>query len=171
MKEQLNYNPIMLSGAIPGMSLTKEPGSVPWEVPPEINDIDGAVEYYSDRLFDPDVQDNIIIALEKGVAVDTMAEFITTSSTMNGIHSLHIAFLVNPVVRELIRYVADMADSDYIDSYNDIDKKEKIPYRVVRDVVKEVLDEDEPEQLESELEEVPTVEKGIMARRQKGPLL
>ena len=46
----LQFDPSMLQGPIPGMSLTQEPGNMPWENPPEFSDIYDVMQFYLDRI-------------------------------------------------------------------------------------------------------------------------
>ena len=85
---------------------------------------------------------------------------------MNGRHSLDLAFLVDPFIRELIRYVAETANVDYIDSYTDRQKRDDIPYRQAREVIKEVFNE-RPQTTMEAPPEIPEMPKGLMARSQK----
>ena len=96
-----------------------------------------------------------------------MAEFITTSGTMNGRHSLDLAFLVDPYVRELIKYVADSANADYIESYSDLENEKQVPYRQIRSLIKEMHKQQPEETVENIEEEMPPQQKGLMAKLKK----
>ena len=81
---------------------------------------------------------------------------------MNGRHSLDLAILVNPYVREIIRFMAESANIDYVDSYEDLEEKQRIPFRQVRNVVQEVFSlENEP----METVDVEDMPKGLMAKQ------
>jgi len=140
----LQFDPSMLQGPIPGMSLTQEPGNMPWENPPELSDIYEVMQFYLEKLLNVETEDMLLVSLDEGAAVESVAEAITMSGTMNGRHSLDLAFLVNPYVRELIRYVAESANIEYIDSYTERERKQRQP-------------------LKTEIESVPS--KGLMARK------
>jgi len=100
------------------------------------------------------------------MSVERIAEFMSTSGTMNGRHSLDLAFLVDPFIRELIRYVAETANVDYIDSYTERQKRDDIPYRQAREVIKEVFNE-RPSRTDIDSPEMAEAPKGLMARSQK----
>ena len=158
----LQFDPAMLQGPIPGMSLTKEPQEAPWENPPELSTIQDVIDFYTEKMLGDEIEDAILVALDEGLSVERMAEFISTSGTMNGRHSLDLAILVNPYVREIIRFMAESANIDYVDSYEDLEKKQRIPFRQVRNVVQEVFS------LENEPMETVVVEdmpKGLMAKQ------
>ncbi len=136
----LQFDPAMLQGPIPGMSLTKEPQEAPWENPPELSTIQDVIDFYTEKMLGDEIEDGILVALDEGLSVERMAEFISTSGTMNGKHSLDLAFLVDPYVRELIMYVADSANVDYVDSYGKREAKKRVPYRQIRTVIKEMYE-------------------------------
>ena len=159
----LQFDPSMLQGPIPGMSLTQEPGNMPWENPPELSDIYEVMQFYLERILSVDTEDMLLLSLDEGAAVDTIAEAVTMSGTMNGRHSLDLAFLVNPYVRELMRYVAESANIEYIDSYVERERKQKLPFRQIKEIVQEVFNaENEPLKT---VEVVSMPSKGLMARK------
>ena len=107
---ELKISPEMLQGPVPGMSLTSEPQQFPWEVPTQITTVEEAVEYYSERLMeDEDVEDALLMALDNGVSIERLAEMLTVSATMNGVHNLDVSFLINPYVREVMKLIAEGA--------------------------------------------------------------
>tara|TARA_R100001510_G_C7621656_1_gene182427 strand:- start:308 stop:814 length:507 start_codon:yes stop_codon:yes gene_type:complete len=153
----------VLTGPVPGMSLVAQPKNGPWESPPEINTVEEAAMFYTETLLDPDKQDNILLAIDKGAPIDTLAEVVTVSSTMNGVHSLDIAFLVNPVVRELFRLLADISDIEYLDSANDLNAKERLPYRIAKKIISDVVnDRDESPEIQKEIDK--NINQGLMAK-------
>ena len=165
----LQFDTSILQGPIPGMSLTQEPGNMPWENPPELSDIYDVMEFYLDRILNVETENLILYILDEGVSIETIAQYLTTSGTMNGRHSLDLAFLVNPYVREIIRYIADSANVEYIDSYADREKKKRLPYREVRKIVKNIF-ENEIKPIEKTEEEKDdfiseNIKTGLMARK------
>jgi len=164
-----------LSGPVPGMSLTTEPGNRPWENPPQIVKIEDAVEFYSEKILDPEKQDAILNAFAEDISIESMADMITTSAVMDGIHTIDVSILVTPVIHEMLKYVADINDIDYIESYADIEKKKRIPVsearKIVDEVVKEMCREAVPNfpelgAPEKEEEEMPKPKSaGLMARK------
>ena len=158
---EIPISPDMLQGPVPGMSLTSEPQQFPWEVPTQITTVEEAVEYYSERLMeDQDVEDALLVALDNGISIEKLAEMLTVSATMNGVHNLDVSFLINPYVREVMKLIAEAAGQDYVDSYSEIDNKKKIPYRLIKEMVQETLNEEEQE---TSVDQEP-VAKGLMAR-------
>jgi hypothetical protein len=137
------FDPSVLSAAIPGMSLTTEPGNRPWENPPAIATVEEAIEYYSERLLDPENVEMVLDPLVQGVSIESVVDVITTSSVMNGIHSLDVGFIISPVISEMIRYVADAHDVKYEESYTRGVKDRAIPLHKARKIVQEVAEEQE----------------------------
>ena len=159
----LQFDPSMLQGPIPGMSLTQEPGNMPWENPPEFSDIYEVMQFYLERILNVETEDMLLVSLDEGASIEAVAEAVTMSGTMNGRHSLDLAFLVNPYVRELMRYVAESANVEYIDSYVERERKQKLPFRQIKEIVQEVFNaENEPLKT---VEVVSMPSKGLMARK------
>lgn len=154
-------DPALLEGPIPGMSLTSEPGAMAWENPPMLVTVEEAVAFYSERILDPDAIDPIIKSIDEGVSIEEMAEYLTTSGTMNGMHTLDVKFLVFPVVMELLMYVADSEGVDYVESFLKQERENKVSRSSAKQIVEEVFEEVvAPE--ETDMEEKP---KGLMARK------
>ena len=160
---ETQFNPKLLAGPIPGMSLTSEPGAYPWENPSQLNTLDEAVEYYSEKILQPEVEDKVLIALDDGVSAEKLAEMLAISGTMNGIHSLDIAYIVMPYIKELAMYLADLYQTDYIESYS-THNKERIPYGVARNVIVEALRKNKEEGVVMPEEEMAMPSKGLMSR-------
>lgn len=163
-----------LSGPIPGMSLTTEPGNRPWENPPQIVKLEDAVEFYAEKILDPDKQDAILNAFAEEISIESMADMITTSAVMDGIHTIDLAVLVNPVIQEMFRYVGDANGVKYIDSFEELDKQKRIPAHEARKIVEEVAKERNegkvpplptvPTNNENGMEEMPKPKRGLMAK-------
>ena len=68
-----------LNAPIPGMSLTTEPGNRPWENPPQLNTVEEAIEYYTDKLTEPEKIDYLLEALSLEVSVEAIADALTIS--------------------------------------------------------------------------------------------
>ena len=160
---------LFTTGPIPGMSLTGEPRNVPWENPPMLATVEDAISYYSEKLLDPDTEDAILSVLENKVDIETAADHLITSSVMNGIHSLDVGFLINPVVRELLMLVADTTDTEYVESYKQQEKEKRIPRSIARQMVRSMAPEEpitpmptEPA-MPTETPAMPPEYRGLMA--------
>ena len=132
---------LFMSGPIPGMSLTGAPRNVPWENPPMLATVEDTIAYYTDKLLDPETEDNILDVLDNQIDIETIADHLITSSVMNGIHSLDVGILINPVVRELIMLVADSTNTEYVESYKQQEKSKRIPRSIARQIVRQAMEE------------------------------
>lgn len=169
------YSPKSLSAPIPGMSLTTEPGNRPWENPPQLVTLDEAVDFYAEKILDPDKADAILNAMDEQVSIEAMADMLTTSAVMEGIHTIDVSVLVTPVIQEMLRYVGDLNDVEYIDSYGELDKKNKISLVQAKKIAREAIkskaeDIPKPPGMSKKMEEEMDTEEpkaGLMARRTK----
>jgi hypothetical protein len=161
---------MFMSGPIPGMSLTGAPRNVPWENPPMLATVEDTIAYYTDKLLDPEMEDNILDVLDNKLDIETIADHLITSSVMNGIHSLDVGVLINPVVRELIMLVADSTDTEYVESYKQQEKSKRIPRSVARQIVRQAMEEQQTSMPEPATpmptdvgQEMPPEYRGLMA--------
>ena len=123
------FNPAMLNAPIPGMSLTQEPGNMPWENPPELTTIGEVMDFILEKTFTVEVE-NLIL--------------------------------------ELIKYMADSAGVEYVESYKDKEDEEVIPYRILKDVIKEIHEEQDTPKLDVPTSMPKDLEpKGLMSRLDK----
>lgn len=152
-------DPEYLEGPIPGMSLTSEPGARPWENPPVYTLVEDVVGFYTEQILDQESEDFILVVLEKGISIEAAADHVVASGVMNGMHTADVAFLVTPVVRELLMYVADTAGIEYVESYDKIEQEKRIPRKMARQIVEEIFAK------EVEKKEEMAAPTGIMARR------
>ena len=106
-------NPL-LNNPIPGMSLTVEPGSRPWENPPQFAKLSEVVDYYTEKLDDPEIIDSILESLKEDIDIVTLVEGILKVEVMRGIHTVHMSTIVLPIVVEIIKTFADLTGTSYI---------------------------------------------------------
>jgi hypothetical protein len=155
-----------LNAPVPGMSLTTEPGSRPWENPPSMVTVEEAIVYYTDKILkNVEKHEDVLDVLERGIPVRNFANMLNTTSVMDGRHTLDVGILVMPVIEELIMTVADMYSVRYITSIEDVMKRNSIHPRQARLAVEEAKKSmatptEETEPMEP-MEEQP---KGLMAR-------
>ena len=160
---------LFMTGPIPGMSLTSEPRNVPWENPPMHTTVEEAISYYTEKLLDPEMEDSIIDVLDNKVDIETIADHLITSSVMNGMHSLDVGILVNPVVRELVMLVADSTDTPYVESYKQQEKGNRVPRSMARQIVRQAMQEQQQQTLMPEPTQpmqptnMPQEYRGLMA--------
>jgi hypothetical protein len=145
---------------IPGMSLTGEPGNVPWEQPPMFVELKDVVKYYTEKLTEDKAVDNLLKALKTEAPVLSIANTVIQAGMMKGIHSIDVGFLAVPVIVELIKTIAEMNDVKYVLSAEDMRKYTEIDESLAQDVIRE-MKQDVSESLDK------PVRKGLMAKGEK----
>jgi hypothetical protein len=164
-KDQPNFD-----APIPGQSLTAPLGGRPWQSPPQYTTVEEALDYYLPRLANDEVIAQLMDTLEMGVPVTVIANTMQLASVMEGKHTVDVGMLVVPVLIEMILYLAEQNDVEYV--MGD-DKPQKVRKTLVDKAVLKLEDLKEKgsdEKLES-LEAVDEVKEeqkvvGLMGRRQ-----
>ena len=157
--------------AIPGMSLTAEVGSRPWQSPPKYATIEQALEHYIPRMTTPLMRDQLLDIMELGVPLTSLSDTLQTGGVMEGLHSIDVGVLITPVLIEMLAYMAEEADIKFdlgmegpIDEDKIPDSKIALAIKSVREKMPEALDKEEDVNVEEPVKE--TVEPtGLMARR------
>ncbi len=143
---------------IPGISLTGAPGNAPWEQPPQYTTLDEVVDYYSDRLTEPEIMKNLIDSIKRDIPLLTIADGITKVGVMQGMHSIDAAMLVKPVLVELMIAMAEIYDVKYVIDQEDINTQRVMPTDLVQKVVEESV---------TKMADVKEEVGGIVTRRKK----
>lgn len=158
-------NPNMfLSAPIPGQSLTIEPGSVPWENPPQYTKLEDVVKYYTDKLDDPELIMDVLEVVKRDIPILTMVNTITKASLMQGVHTVDVGFLVTPILVEMIKTIAELNDVSYVVSSNEKNKKDRVDPRVIKELIEDMKKSNTSQPIPEE--EKPSA-KGLMARGEK----
>jgi hypothetical protein len=149
---------ILLSAPIPGQSLTVEPGSVPWEQPPQYVTIDDVASFYSDKLDNPEAIFQLMSLLEDGIPILTVVNTMVKTSIMNGYHTVDTGFLVTPIIVEIIKTLADLNDVTYTVTAEDAAKENTVNPEIIKQLIKEAKNkvEKSPEAI--------VERKGLMAK-------
>lgn len=166
------------SGPVPGESLTATPRNSPWERPPETADEEKALVHHLERLSQPEVEDNILDAIEMGLPIEYMTELVTTGGVANAIHSIDVGLIISPVIHEYLVSIAEASGMPYKEFFSqDNNEKEteemkkKRSARAVAEALKKAGPEEDAgtfflQEIEQTIEEQPTEEKtGLMARK------
>lgn len=163
-----------LSAPIPGMSMTAEIGSRPWQQPPTYPTVEGAIEYYIDRLSSDESTEQIIDVLKTGVPVTKVANVMQLTGVMEGLHTIDVGMLISPVIIEFIQLVGDSNNIKYRSGLEDIDEsaKKRLTAKAMREFKNELSEknnapEEYIEEIPSEItpEESVSEPSGLMARR------
>ena len=128
---------------IAGQSLTAEVGARPWQNPPQHNTMEEAMEFYLDR-------------------------FDTDASVMQGIHSVDVGILVAPILIEMLKYLAEKTETEYVigDEKKKTDKpNEAVLNSALRELEKQQDEDTSEEEEEPMMEEEDKEPTGLMARR------
>jgi len=160
-----------ISYPIPGMGMTAELGSRPWQNPPQYTTVEQALEWYIPRLVSDEMYEGMLDTMELGVPLTIMADSMQSAAVMQGLHTLDVGMLAMPVIIEMLAYIAEDAGIEYnlgIEKPIDDDKisetKIALAMKKMRERLPEALEEreEEPEVVEAETAVEPT---GLMARR------
>jgi len=153
-------------GPVPGQGMTAEPQSRPWFNPPQLNTVEEATEYYIPRLIEPKAMDGLIDAMELEIPLTILAETLTTGGVLQGLHTIDVAMLVNPIIVELLKGIAENAEIEYDLGHKTAKEDVPTPFalkRALADLEKNPIPQEE-EQEEVATEEEPT---GLMSRKQE----
>jgi len=163
---------VFLDGPIPGQSLTTEPKSRPWQVPPQYPTVEDALNFYVPRLSNPELAAPMVDAMEEGMSAVAVADLIQSAGFMSGLHTVDVGLLISPVLVELLVTQADIAGIEYKVG---TEKSDMPDAGMVRKAVDKASAEhfDTSAEVEEEVEEINVMEEepmvpsdGIMSRRE-----
>lgn len=147
-----------LTAPIPGQSLTVEPGSVPWEQPPQYVTLDEVATFYSEKMNDVEAIHELMGLLERNIPIASIANGMVKMGLMKGYHTVDTGFLVTPIIAEIIKTLAELNDVPYKMTAEEVGKENKVSPTILRDLLKEA---------KSKVESNPEAKierKGLMAR-------
>ena len=149
---------ILFTAPIPGQSLTIEPGSVPWEQPPQYVTIDDVASFYSDKMDNPEAIFELMSLLERGIPILTIVNTMVKTSIMKGYHTVDTGFLVTPIIVEIIKTLADLNDVTYTVTAEDAGKKNTVNPAIIKQLI------DEAKKKVEKSPEAIVERKGLMAK-------
>jgi hypothetical protein len=147
-----------LTAPIPGQSLTVEPGSVPWEQPPQYVTIDDVASFYSDKLDNSEAIFELMSLLENGIPILTIVNTMVKTSIMKGYHTVDTGFLVTPIIVEIIKTLADLNDVTYIVTAEEAGKENTVSPLIIKQLIEEAKNKVEKSP------EAVVERKGLMAK-------
>lgn len=161
-----------LDAPIAGMSLTHELGARPWQSPPQFSTVEESLDFYLTRIGDEKLMYNVLSVVENGVAIPTISETLTLAGVMEGKHTIDTAVLVNPVITEYIKGLADTAGIEYTmdaqASYVDMDITESDLNTVEQKLIEnEFLNKETVEDLKEDVTKDIPSKKGLMSRNEE----
>ena len=149
---------ILFTAPIPGQSLTVEPGSVPWEQPPQYVTIDDVASFYSDKMDNPEAIFELMSLLERGIPILTIVNTMVKASIMKGYHTVDTGFLVTPIIVEIIKTLADLNDVTYTVTAEEAGKKNTVNPAIIKQLI------DEAKKKVEKSPEAIVERKGLMAK-------
>lgn len=158
-------NKDFISAPIPGMSLTTEPGARPWEQPPQLNTIAEVVDFYTEKLSEPEVIYAMLQVVKSNIPILELTKSLTTTHIMKGIHSVDTGMLVQPVIVEMLKTLAELNDIGYVITRKDMEKGMSIDKNIVKEAIEEVRTAGEISMNEGDMEEEKP--RGLMARGER----
>lgn len=156
MNELINAQPV------PGMSLAGEPGNVPWEQPPMFVELDDVVDYYVEKITEPEAMDRLLTAMKTDAPLVSIANTVIKAGMMKGIHSIDVGVVAVPILVELMKTIGDMNDVGYVVTPEDMEKATEIDEDSAREVLKEAV-----EDVKEKVAEAATPRKGLMGKGAK----
>lgn len=156
----------LFDGPIPGENFTSDVKNYPWHRPPEVSDLDQAIELCSKRLTNPDLLPKIITMIEIGMPLVKIADTFVTAGIGAGKWTVDMAImLAGPVTHMLII----LAKGYGIKNYNTgLDKKKKMVTSVFFNRMKE-LNKKKMEQSKNVLsEQVPEIKEEAIKMKRSG---
>jgi hypothetical protein len=93
----------MFGAPIPGESLTREPGSTPWERPPQYVDLNEAAEDIFDKIVKNSQE--IALSLQAGASAESLAKVILFGGFTRGKYNPDLALLLAPIVVAMVAAV------------------------------------------------------------------
>lgn len=111
------------TGPIPGESLTRRPGSTPYEQPPQFNRVDEVFKYYLEALEEDDFIDDVLSVLDMGMPLDIFVDSMLVTNSAKGRHSVDMNFLIGPLIHEYLASVAEAAGVNLIEFQDDLVEK------------------------------------------------
>ena len=148
-----NTLPIM---AVPGNSLTREPGSYPWEQPPMYTSIDKVVAHYTELLTTEKSVDALLTLMKNNISLMDVAQAMTKTGLMKGVHTIDMAFIVIPILIELMKTIGDMNDIGYVVENEDFEEATEVDEETALEVLRGAV---------AEVKQAPAVrQSGLMAK-------
>jgi hypothetical protein len=157
---------------IPGMAMTPELGSRPWQTPPQYSSVEEALQYYLPRMQDDAFTDNLLNVIEMGMPLTTLANTIQLAGVMENRHTVDVGILIIPVLIEMMQLVAEAEGIEYVtgmEKDNDAATKDSAIAAALaglKDDLSSEPTEENDEMLEDEVtNDTESMPSGLMARR------
>ncbi len=100
-------------GPIPGENYTSDTKNYPWHRPPEVSDLDDAINLAAKRLMNEEVSPKILGMIDMGIPLVKIADIFATGGIMNGKWSVDMAIMLAGPITHIIKLMADGYGIDY----------------------------------------------------------
>lgn len=124
---------------IPGMSLTGEPGNTPWEQPPMFVELDDVVNYYVEKMTEPEAVERLLAAMKTDAPLVAIANTLIKAAMMKGVHSIDVGVIALPIIVELMKTIGDMNDVGYVVTDEEYNKATQIDEETARQALREAV--------------------------------
>jgi hypothetical protein len=118
------------------------------------------VNYYVEKLTEPEAVDKLLIAMKTDASLIDMANVAIKSGMMKGIHSIDVGVVAIPILVELMKTIGDMNDVGYVVENEDLSGGVEIDEATAREVLKSAV-----EDVKEKIEDQPR--KGLMGKGAK----
>ena len=151
---------------IPGQSLTHELSDRPWQNPPEYNTIEEALDFYIPRITKPDMAARLLDTIETKIPLTSIADTLTLGGVLQGLHTIDVAVLLNPIIVELMEGMAVNAEVPYV--LGDEESESELPDEQLLAKAIKGAEQVDIEKIEEEMKAIKEDKKpsGLMSRRE-----
>ena len=153
------------SGPVPGQAMTAGEKSRPWFNPPKYNTVEEAMEFYLEKLSSEQQSTKLLSVIKKGLPLTSLSETITTGGVMEGLHTIDVALLLNPILVEFMKGLSELAKVEYtLDG--SVPESQQVDMGVVKDAIQQELGEKE-QMVEAIGQEMKKDQMGLMSRNKE----
>lgn len=109
----VNDTSVLLDGPIPGANYTSNPKNYPWHRPPEITNLDDAIEASVERLTEKEAVFGLLSLISNGMTVAAATDVFVTSGIGAGKWTPDFAILLAGPVARIIKMLCDGYGVEY----------------------------------------------------------
>jgi hypothetical protein len=126
-----------------------------------MNTVEEGIDFYVSRIVDKKMAARLLDIIETGVPLTAIAETLTLGGVMQGLHTIDIAILVNPVLVELMEGLAKNADVSYVVG----DEEGEIPDDSILTQAMSQIKKVDKEEIKEEMTDMEEEPSGLMSRK------
>lgn len=159
-----------IAGGVPGESMTKPKGQLPFEKPAKTADPREGIQLIFDAITEPKSARKLVKTLESGVPIDVVVDSLATLSLAEGIVSPQALPVMAPAMTTMIEGMAKLANvpvqyTEAPDPWTepDEDEVEKLVAKITGEMVDKIPPEEEPMEETLPVEEPLEEPMGLMA--------